>query len=132
MQTELDSFDIRIDQVPARSSTTIGSVGAYVLAVITVLPDHAYGLTSCYLGGFDGAVAVSHLRSGPDHGQRLSADVLPRAAHAGAHARACLLDHAAELQQTLVGLTGHDVRVDVPAAALDHAIDAWGPRLPDV
>jgi hypothetical protein len=53
--------------------------------------------------------------------------VLPPALHVDEHARACLLDHAAELQQALGELTGEQVLVDVPAGALERAARAWRP-----
>jgi hypothetical protein len=57
--------------------------------------------------------------------------VLPSAPHVELHARPCLLDHAAELQQELAALTGQAVTVDVGSAALERAADAWGPPAPD-
>src|SRR3954468_12528502 len=60
----------------------------------------------------------------------LSAHVLPHAPHIGEHARACLLDHAAELQQATTDLTGEQVLVDVAAGALERAGEAWGPATP--
>ena len=131
VRIELDSFHVEIGGTAVRSSTTIGSVGAYVVAVATTLPDQVLGLTSCYLGQLDGAIAASHLRLGPDRYERLSAHVLPYAAHVGEHARACLLDHAAELQQTIADITGDQVLVDVAAGALERASEAWGPAAPD-
>jgi hypothetical protein len=131
VRIELDSFHVEIAGAAVRSSTTIGSVGAYVVAVATTLPDQVLGLTSCYLGQLDGAIAASHLRLGPDRYERLSAHVLPHAPHVGEHARACLLDHSAELQQALADLTGQHVLVDVAASALERAGDAWGPAAPD-
>ena len=131
MRIELDSFHLEIAGAAVRSSTTIGSVGGYVVVVATTLPDHVLGLTSCYLGQIDGAIAASHLRLGPGGYERLSAQVLPRAAHVAEHARACLLDHAAELQQTIADLTGAHVLVDVAPGALERAVEAWGPAAPD-
>jgi hypothetical protein len=53
--------------------------------------------------------------------------VLERAQHVDEHARACLLDHAAELQHALADFTGADVRVDVSPRALERAAEAWDP-----
>ena len=131
VRIELESFRVEIAGAAVGSSTTIGSVGGYVVVVATTVPDQVLGLTSCYLGQLDGAIAASHLRLGPDGDEWLSAHVLPRAAHVGEHARACLLDHAAELQQALVDLTGEQVLVDVAAGALERAVEAWGPAAPD-
>jgi hypothetical protein len=41
------------------------------------------------------------------------------------HARACLLDHAAELQAALVDLTREPVSVDVGPRSLEQATRAW-------
>ena len=49
------------------------------------------------------------------------------APHVDQHARACLLDHAAEFQQALAELTGEQVLVDIPAGALERAARAWQP-----
>ena len=126
MRIELDSFQVRVDGTAVRSSTTIGSVGGYVVVVATTLPDQVVGVTSCYLGALAGAIAASHLRLGPDRQEQLRAEVLPAPTHVGERARACLLDHAAELQQALAELTGAEVRVDVDPGALERAADAWG------
>jgi hypothetical protein len=125
------SFHVTIDGAPARSSTTIDSVGGDVVVVATTLPSQVFSLTSCYLSEFGGEIAASHLRSGPNRSQQLSAQVLPPAPHVGQHARACLLDHAAELQQALADLTGAQVLVDVPTGALERALEAWGPPAPE-
>ena len=126
MRIELDSFHVRVDDTAARNSTTIGSVGGYVVVVATTLPDQVVGVTSCYLGDLEGAIAASHLRLGPDRHEQLRTEVLPAPAHVGERARACLLDHAAELQQALAELPGADVRVDDTPAALARAGEAWG------
>jgi hypothetical protein len=131
VRIELDSLRVEIGGATVRSSTTIGSVGGYVVVVATTVSDQALGLTSCYLGQLDGAIAASHLRLGPGGYERLSAQVLPRAPHVAEHARACLLDHAAELQQAIADLTGAEVLVDVAASALERAVEAWGPATPD-
>jgi hypothetical protein len=126
VRIRLDSFGVQIAGHPVSSSTTIASVGAYVVVVATTLPDQVLGLTSCYLGQPDGQIAASHLRLGPRRYEHLHAQVLPHPVHVAEHARACLLDHAAELQHTIAELTGAQVLVDVPAAALARASQAWG------
>ena len=131
VRIELDSFHVEIGGGSVRSSTTIGSVGGYVVVVATTVPGQVLGLTSCYLAQLGGAIAASHLRLGPAGHERLSAQVLPPAPHVGEHARACLLDHAAELQQATADLTGEQVFVDVAAGALERAVEAWGPAAPD-
>jgi len=53
----------------------------------------------------------------------------PERLHATA-AGACLLDHAAELQQALAERTGETVSVDLGRAALERATEALGPAAP--
>jgi hypothetical protein len=127
VRTELDSFRITVAGELARSSTTIGTVGAYVVVVATTVPDHVAGVTSCYLGYVGDAIAASHLRLGPAGNEQLRVEILERPPHVDQHARACLLDHAAELQRALADLTGADVSIDVSPRALERAVEAWEP-----
>jgi hypothetical protein len=127
VRIRLDSFLVQIDGHAAYSSTTIASVGAYVVVVATTLPEQVLGLTSCYLGQPHGALAASHLRLGPQRYEHLHAHVLPQPLHVAEHARACLLDHATELQHTIAELTGAHVLVDIPPDALKRASQAWEP-----
>ena len=130
MRIELDSFRITVAGELATSSTTIGALGAYVVVVATTVPDRVAGVTSCYLGDVGGAIAASHLRLGPHGSAQLRVEVLDRPTHVDDHARACLLDHAAELQHALAELTGADVSVDVSPRALERAVEAWEPPPP--
>jgi hypothetical protein len=116
---------VAIASAPERSSTTIATAGAYVVVVATTLPDRAVGLTSCYLGEIDGDTAASHLHLGPGPEERLAQRVLPGDQPGLTHARTCLLDHAAELQEALAQLTGQAVSVDVTPSALERAAEAW-------
>jgi hypothetical protein len=95
------------------------------------LAERRVAMAMRYLSQFNGAIAASHLCLWPDGDERLSAQVLRHAAHVAERARACLLDHAAELQQALTDLTGQPVLVDVAAGALQRAAEAWGPATPD-
>ena len=121
----LDDFIVTLAAIVEPSSTTIASVGAYVVVVATTLPNRAIGLTSCYLGELDGDTAVSHLHLGPGPHERLSQRVLPSQQPCLTHARTCLLDHAAELQNAVSEVTEQHVSVDVGPRALEHAASAW-------
>jgi hypothetical protein len=127
----LEEVTVAVDGQTESSSTTLATAGGYVLVVATTLPEHAIGLTSCYLGQLGGAIAASHLHLGPDQhehfAQRLLAPEQARASVAGG----CLLDHAAELQIALAERTGSSVAVDVGLAALARAAEAWGPAEPN-
>jgi hypothetical protein len=126
VRIELDSFDVRVDGTAVGSSTTIGSVGAYLVVVATAIPDLVIGVTSCYLGGLGEKVMASHLRLGPGRFEQLRAERLAHSPFVAERARFCLLDHAAELQRALVDLTASDIRVDIKDAALARAAEAWG------
>ena len=101
MRLELDGVQVRGDVWMERCATTIQAAGAYVLVVETVLPAHAAGLSSCYLSSLSGETAVSHLRRAPDATATFTQRVLAEGMAGATHARACLLDHAAELQAFL-------------------------------
>jgi hypothetical protein len=121
----LDDITVAIASTIEPSSTTIATVGAYVVVVATTLPDRAIGLTSCYLGELDGETAVTHLHLGRGPRERLVQRIL-EAGHAGVtHARTCLLDHAAELRASVAEVTEQHVTVDVGARALEQAAQAW-------
>jgi hypothetical protein len=80
-------------------------------------------VTSSYRGDLLGAIAVSHLRLGPDRRAapgRGAAGLRPMSENG---ARPCLHDDAAELQQELAELTG----ADLDPAALERAAEACGP-----
>ena len=125
MRHALDDITVAIASTIEPSSTTIGTVGAYVVVVATTLPDRAIGLTSCYLGELDAETAVTHLHLGRGPRERLVQRIL-EAGHAGVtHARTCLLDHAAELRGAVGEVTEAHVTVDVGARALEHAAEAW-------
>jgi hypothetical protein len=125
MRQTLDDIAVAIASTVETSSTTIATVGAYVVVVATTLPDRAIGLTSCYLGELDGETAVSHLHLGPGPRERLSQHMLGARQPGVTHARTCLLDHAAELRAAVSEVTEQHVAVDVGARALERAARAW-------
>lgn len=124
MRQALD-ITVAIASTIETSSTTIATVGAYVVVVATTLPERGIGLTSCYLGELDGATAVSHLHLGPGPRDRLSQRILEAGQPGVTHARTCLLDHAAELRAAVSEVTEDRVTVDVGARALERAAQAW-------
>lgn len=125
MRQALDDITVAIASTIETSSTTIATVGAYVVVVATTLPDRAIGLTSCYLGELEGETAVSHLHLGPGPRERLNRRILEAGQAGVAHARTCLLDHAAELRAAVSEVTEEHVTVDVGAHALERATQAW-------
>jgi hypothetical protein len=121
----LDDITVAIGSTIETSSTTIATVGAYVVVVATTLPDRAIGLTSCYLGELDRETAVSHLHVGPGPRERLGQRIVNAEVSGVTHARTCLLDHAAELRAAVSEVTGQHATVDVGERALERAAQAW-------
>jgi len=124
MRLELDGVEVWADEWRERCATTIQAAGAYVMVVETVVPSRSAGLSSCYLADLSGRTAVSHLRRAPGSPSAFSQRVLSGMPGATL-ARACLLDHAAELQ-ALVDPEGEEaVSVEVSDAALARAATVW-------
>ena len=129
MRVQLDGVEVWADEWRERCSTTIQAAGAYVIVVETVVPSRAAGLSSCYLADLSGDTAVSHLRRAPGAPPAFSQRVLSGMAGA-THARACLLDHAAELQALLDPDSAEALHVEVSDAALARAATVWGQPQP--
>ena len=123
---ELPGVEVRADEWTEACATVIESVSGYVVVVITVLESRAVTLVSSYLADLSGRTAVSHLRTRPaapaGFSQRLL-EVMP----GQTHARACLLDHAAELRGVLADLFDEDVSVELSEHALERAAGVWRP-----
>ena len=121
----LNAIELTIAGKPERSRTTIATVGAYVVVVATAVPARGVTLTSCYLADMQSDIAAAHLSSAPSNDARIRQRVLARQQPGQTHARACLLDHTAELQTTIGEATGATVAIDVGPDALARAADAW-------
>ena len=125
MVIELTGVEVHADEWTESCSTAIETVSGYVMVVISVLRSRAVTLVSTYLANLSGTTAASHLRTCPvaptEFSQRML-DVMP----GQTHARACLLDHAAELRARLDELL-HDeeVTVEVSDHALEQAARVW-------
>ena len=108
-----------LDGAPVAASTQLGTTGAYVVELSTVLPGLPADLHSTYTGHPHAETRVVHLLLGPawhiPHSEVVTppADVLPVL---WARSR-CLLDHAQRLQEHLEDL-GHTARIDISDAAL--------------
>lgn len=126
----LTAVDVTIDGQPQASSTSIGTLGAYAVVVATALPDHGITLTSCYLADMHSEIAAAHLCSAPGQHTQIDQRLLPPEQPGQTHARACLLDHAAELQTRVAELAGAAVTIDVSAQALRAATGAWSNAAP--
>ena len=124
MRLELDGVEVWADEWRERCSTTNQAAGAYVIVVETVVPSRTAGLSSCYLGDLSGRTAVSHLRRAPGSPAVFSQRVLSGMAGA-THPRACLVDHAAELQAFLDPDGEEALHVELSDAALARAATVW-------
>jgi hypothetical protein len=94
-------IEITLDGKPVRSQTLATSVGAYILAIETVIPDQAIDLHSTYTGHPKTTTQATHLILTPTQSQSLTVehehDAIP-VMHAR---RRCLYDHCHQLQALL-------------------------------
>ncbi len=124
MRRELDGVEVMSGSSRERCSTSVEAVSGYVVTVISVVQSRTVTLVSCYLAALGAETAVSHMSLVPGWRPRFSQRLL--AGMAGeTHARACLLDHAAELQATLGEDGGAEVGVDISDGALELAAAVW-------
>jgi hypothetical protein len=113
---------IAIDGEPVRCSTLATSIGAYIVAIETVLPDQAIDLHSIYTGHANTKTQATHLILTPDLRQATTVehdhDQLP-VIHSR---RTCLYDHLHQLQDLLQN-QGIDAQLpidDDAIAAIEH------------
>jgi hypothetical protein len=113
---------IAINGEPVRSSTLATSIGAYILAIETVLPDQAIDLHSIYTGHANTKTQATHLILTPELHEATTVehdhDQLP-VMHSR---RSCLYDHLHQLQDLLQNC-GMDAQLpidDVAIAAIEH------------
>src|SRR3954454_17197481 len=108
---------VRLDGEAAWSETTARSAGPWALTLITVVPELGVRFISTYVGGERVATGATHALTHPGGGELVQREHR-REARPVTHARERrLLDHGAELQRSLMGLTGARVAVDVPPVA---------------
>jgi len=125
---DLPGVKIAIADTPQRSSSTITTVSGYVVVLATALPQLGVTLTSVYLGQIASDTGTMHLALAPARDPQLKQGMLPGSQPGQTHARACILDHAAELQQLLTDLTHDPVTIDIHPDALQRATGAWSAR----
>lgn len=125
VRIELSGVEVRPDEWSESCQTAIESVSGYVVAVISVLQSRAVTLASCYLATLAGETAASHMRLAPGRPAGFSQRML-ETMPGETHARACLLDHAAELRDALDELLEDEqVTVEVSEDALGRAARVW-------
>jgi hypothetical protein len=126
VRCELDGVEVLSGGSRERCSTSIEAASGYVVTVISVVQSRAVTLVSCYLASLGGETAVSHMRLVPGRRPEFSQRLL--SAMAGeTHARACLLDHAAELRSTFDSHGGAGgVGVEISDGALARGAAVWG------
>ena len=125
MRLELDGLEVRADEWSERCATAIENASGYVVVLSSVLESQAVTLISCYLADLDGPTAVSHMRLAPGRRPVIAQRVL-EGLPGSSHARACLLDHAAELQAALEQLLeDEEVSVELAEETLEQAASIW-------
>jgi hypothetical protein len=128
MAIELSGVVVRADEWSETCSTAIHSVSGYVVVVISVLKSRALLVASSYLADLGGRTAASHLRSSPGVRGEFDQRIIERMP-GQTHARACLLDHAAEVRDALEELIpDEEVSVEVSEQALAQATRVWSAR----
>jgi hypothetical protein len=125
MRVELPGLQVLADEWSEWCATTIENVGGYVVTVSSVLQSHAVTLVSCYLADLAGPTGVSHLRLAPGQSPQVSQRVLA-GLPGQSHARACLLDHAAQLREAVEELlVDEEVGVELAEETLEQAARMW-------
>lgn len=125
MSPDLPGVQLLIDDVDTPCSTAIDTIGAYVVVLTSTVHAHAVTVVSSYAGAIDADTAATHLRLAPGRAPQLHQRVLTGPQAGATHARSCLLDHTAELQQLLIELTDTAVRILIAPTALGRAAGAW-------
>lgn len=114
-------IEIALDGKTVPSRTLATSVGAYILAIETVLPDQAIDLHSVYIGHPRTTTQATHLILTPDVQEALTAehehDQMP-VTHAR---RTCLYDHCHQLQD-LLQRDGTEASIPIDEQAI-HAVE---------
>ena len=96
-----------------------------MVVLSSVLESRAITLVSCYLADLGGPTAVSHMRLAPGRAPQVAQRVLG-GLPGQSHARACLLDHAAELRDALGELLeDEEVSVELAEDTLEQAARVW-------
>ncbi len=125
MRRELDGVQVSADGWRERCATTIEPAGGYVVVVTSVVQSRAITLVSCYLGDLHRAeTGVSHLCLAAGERTRIAQRTLGEIA-GQTHARACLLDHVAQLRELLDELIDKEVSIELGEQALAQATAAW-------
>jgi hypothetical protein len=127
MRLELDGLEVRADEWSERCATVIENASGYVVVLSSVLESRAVTLVSSYLADLAGPTAASHMRLAPGQPPRVAQRVL-EGLPGQSHARACLLDHAAELRDALGELLeDEEVSVELAEETLEQAARVGNP-----
>lgn len=118
MDDDLVDVNITIGGRAESSSTTMTTVGAYVVVLATVLPVCAISLTSCYIGPAAGDIGATHLLLTPEGTPGLGQRFLPQLSPDTTHAQVYLLDHTAVLKTALASVSRAPVEIDAGSIAL--------------
>jgi hypothetical protein len=110
---------IQIDGKPIRSQTLATTVGAYVLALSTTLPDQAIDLHSTYTGHPHTGTLASHLLLARDSYQALATEHDHADLPLTHQRRRVLYDHLQRLQELLA-----DLSIDARLQVDDRTVEA--------
>jgi hypothetical protein len=125
MRLELHGLQVLADEWSEWCATVIENAGGYAVTVSSVLVSRAVTLVSCYLADLAGASAVSQLRLASGQRPAVSLRVLD-GLPGQSHARACLLDHAAQLRDAVGDLlVDEEVGVELGEETLERASRVW-------
>ena len=120
----LSGVEVVIGDSVEQCEVEIVSVGAYVLAITTVIPGRGRLLASSFLIDLAGRAAVAHMWDAGGEPRRFDHATIDLIANR--QARACVLEHVAHLQERLAGeRVDGEVRVALDARVLVDAADVW-------
>lgn len=109
---------ITLDGQPVRSQTLATSVGAYILAIETILPDQAIELHSIYTGHANVKTQATQLILAPSRHEATTVEHANDAMPVMHARRRCLYDHLHQLQDLLQG-DGAQAYIPVDDAAIE-------------
>ena len=125
----VEDIEVRAGEAAVeRCETTVHNAGGCVVAIGTAFPQRGIVLNSSYLADLAAfPIAASHLLTAPGRPRSLWQRVVDTELAGTSLGRACLLDHAAVLLESLERLWAEPVRVTVGVQALDQAAEIWRP-----
>jgi len=120
VRAAISPIDIRLDGDVIASATTLRTDSPHVVVLTTALADLGLTVISTYIGADDVETTVVDLVLGRRPAARRGVRTIDRDALPVTHARErCLLDHLAQVHETLEHSAGAIVSVEVDDAAVE-------------